>query len=316
MDLGDGAIPPGRAGIAHPTCGRSSTLFRVAENALEESLPPESGRALWLQSAYPSDLTVAEKQEQLRYPSGGAAQPQSKRATEGDYAEKMTVTADNPAARLRTLLAALRAQPARATSGEAWAEVLGINNEPTLLIHGLAKAIELSDRAQRIARDEGLNSTVMLRWVAPVTAALTHLADLDAPLRLVINLLDDSTMLSLQACEEAITSAAAEPPARAHLAEAVRLTDAILVEIANADLDSASRELIARHILALQQALKLYTVVGDTGLYDAMLSAMAALGVVDREAETQRQGWSTRIAGWLAVIADIVTVGQGLPQIL
>lgn len=228
------------------------------------------------------------------------------------YAQTVNLTADNPAARLRAILEGLRTQAPRDSSGAALARVLGVHPEQTTtLITAVAKAIELSDRAQRAVVDANLADPVTLKWVAPVTAALTKLADLNGPLRLVMHRLDDAALLSLQACERAIETAPAPSRTETHIAEAIALTDELLSAIHDADFDPAAHELMVRHVLALQQALKLYAVVGDSGIYDALLSTLAALGV-STSPDAHRESWYQRFKERIATIADLMTVGQGL----
>jgi hypothetical protein len=226
----------------------------------------------------------------------------------------MNPESENPAGRLRSVLENLRVQPPSLTAAEGWANILGVSqNDTASIILALGKTIELSERAQRALLDANIATEVTQKWVTAFEMAISQSADLRRPLRLSVLHLTDAAMLSLQACEDSLVQHSSTPVSDNHINEAIRLTDLLLHELHEANLESRAHEMMTRHILALQQSLKLYPVVGPDGIYDEILASMAALSVVMRPNDPSMP-WYQRFKTWMTEIGDWLSLGQTITE--
>ena len=220
-----------------------------------------------------------------------------------------SIPTENPAAVLHRSLVLFRSQPRRTSNRDAWAVVFKVHpSETGLLIVGLARLIERSDQVQSLVAF-ATPSALALRWVDPVSESLAHSAELSQQATLAQKLLDETCMLSLEACASAIGRGDCAEPSANQVQLALQLTDELLMAISQADLPFEAYSLMMRHVLALQQALKLLPVVGMDGLYDAMLTAVEDLehSVVRSQLSTP---WYQKLRSVLATIAQTLTLGN------
>jgi hypothetical protein len=222
---------------------------------------------------------------------------------------------ENPAQRLNVILGLLANQSPQAPVRQGLSDILGLQSDDTPeLILGVAAIIELSHTIEaRVANSPSLERRS--RWIEPVRKALIALTQLDQPLNRVTLNITDAVRLSLEVCEELFPATVDnETISQERIAKAVQLADRILDELSAAGLEQAAHELLVRHVLALQNALKLYKVVGHSGLYDAILSTHAAL-LVSAGGNTKAP-WYRHIRETISTLADLVQIGNGFQEMI
>lgn len=224
----------------------------------------------------------------------------------------MNPPADNPATRLRIVLEALQSQPRQRSLREAWAAVFAMDADDTrAIIVGVAEVAELVQHLQTTLTANRNGSPITLRWIQPVSEAIAQSVELDLPLSTALHHLDELTMLSLTECELLFPAPPATGFKNLNLQRATALIDDLLDALNDADIEPSAHEMLVRHILALQHALKLYSVVGDAGLYDALLSTVGALGI-GIPASERKKSWFQRLTATLSLLADAVTVAPAI----
>ena len=220
-----------------------------------------------------------------------------------------SIPTENPAVLLHRSLTLFRSQPRRTSNRDAWAIVFKVHpSETGLLIVGLAKLIGRSDQVQSLLAFS-TPSALTTRWVGPVSESLAHSAELSQQATLAQKLLDESCMLSLEACAAAIGRGDCAEPSADQIQLALQLTDELLMAISQSGMPFEAYSLMMRHMLALQQALKLLPVVGMDGLYDAMLAAVQALEQPAVRSQL-RTPWHQKLRSALATIAQTLTLGN------
>lgn len=216
---------------------------------------------------------------------------------------------DTVAGRLHAVLLDLRSWN-NTSLGVAWAEVLGVDRaDHATLLHGISLVLAMPEQVESTLRGlPDANHDLLLRWKTKVAAGLAHAHQLETATSSLTAQYDDATLLSLEHAADTIARAR-EP---LHLeAERAATAEKMVVELLDAleglDAPDVVRDMLVRHALRLQNALRLYRVSGPEAVKEALVDATAALAVATT-GETDDRPAVHRFGAVLGYVADSLSV--------
>jgi len=216
---------------------------------------------------------------------------------------------DTTAGRLHQILVNLRVTSASPLV-EAWSNVLGVDvKDRAAILRGISLVVAMPDAIEETVRSlPDVNHDLLLRWRPKVSHAMGIAHHLEQQATQLTAQYDDATLLSLE--HAADTIARVRPTLHLEPDRAVTADDKIselLDALESLDATDEVRQMLVRHALRLQGALRLYRVSGPEAVKDALVDATAALAVATTGQDDDRP--AVRLFGGLiGYVADSLQI--------
>jgi hypothetical protein len=229
----------------------------------------------------------------------------------------LSLPRDNAATRLFELLSAGKRINATTVCREAWRTILRTGEDEALLMTRLGQAMSLAPAAREAMLRHYPNQSAMWNhWFAQVTAAFIQ-QQLAGQWATFINVIDQHSMTYLEMNAEMLGTR--EPISILEQTTTSDLQDklsALKSDLLASDLPESAKIAVLRHVERLIRALDEYSITGAVPILDAVDSAV---GHVMRDSQYRSALQSTSVGeqfiSILSVVANVVTVAQGLPQL-
>jgi len=225
--------------------------------------------------------------------------------------------ADNPAARLYRLLAALREEPGNWSLARSWADVLGVDSETEMpeLMRQVAEAMMLPGQIVTAleAYPDAMTAGPFLAWVEPVQAALYTAHNLADTTTRAQNSLSEAVMTSLDFSVWLLSRDGRHMPTSEQYNELLALLSAFEDTLIAGDLDEDLRLYLLEHTRRMRDAIRLVQVRGGSALRDAAEFGMG--GAVFWSKTRGREPFIDRfwdISTKVATIAQLATTGVAI----
>ncbi|MDN8011618.1 hypothetical protein QZN06_23845 [Burkholderia multivorans] len=224
---------------------------------------------------------------------------------------------DNAAARLFDLLAEGKRIPATTVCRQAWHNILRTGEDEALLMTRLGQVMSLAPAAREaMLRHYPNQPTMWNHWFAQVTSAFVQ-QQLAGQWASFIHVIDHHSMTYLEMNADMLGTR--EPIRQIEQATTSDLQEKLATlksDLLASDLQESAKIAVLRHVERLIRALDEYAITGAVPILDAVDSAV---GHVMRDSQYRSALQSTSVGeqfiNILSVVANVVTVAQGLPQL-
>lgn len=230
---------------------------------------------------------------------------------------ELSLPRDNAATRLFNLLSAGKKISQTTICREAWRTILHTGDDEALLMTRLGQAMSLAPAAREAMLRHYPNQPAMWNhWFAQVTSAFTQ-QQLAAQWSSFINVIDQHSMAYLEMNADMLgTREPISPIKQDTTSDLQEKLAALKSDLLASDLPESAKISVLRHVERLIRALDEYAITGAVPILDAVDSAV---GHVMRDSEYRSTLQSTNVGeqfiNILSVVANVVTVAQGLPQL-
>ncbi|WP_155649199.1 hypothetical protein [Burkholderia cepacia] len=229
----------------------------------------------------------------------------------------MSLSKDNAATRLFVLLSEGKKIPPQTNCREAWRAILSTGDDESLLMTRLGQAMSLAPAAREaMLRHYPTQPAMWNHWFGQVTAAFFR-QQLAGTWDTFINAIDPHSMAYLEMNADMLgTREPVSQIAKDTTSDLQEKLASLKSDLLSSDLPEAAKLSVLRHVERLTRALDEYAITGTVPILDAVDSAV---GHVMRDPEYRNALQSTDVGekfiNILSVVANVVTVAQGLPQL-
>lgn len=224
---------------------------------------------------------------------------------------------DNPADRLLQILTAGRHRPTNEPCRAVWHQLLSTDGNEALLMSRLGKLMTLpGEIVQAYSRHYPDRTGSWNHWFTQVNTAFVS-QQLSSIWQTFIAHIDDHTMIYLGMTADMLANRDFVEKLEASQLESLRkdVSD-LLQETLQSDLESKTKDAIARHLQRLLVALDEYSLTGALPVLDAVEGSIGHTAFDEKYATALKEtSIGQRFVTVLTTAANIVTVVVGLPQL-
>lgn len=224
---------------------------------------------------------------------------------------------DNPATRLLHILEAGRGKNATDPCRNVWHQLLGTDGNEAMLMSRLGKLMTLpGEIVQAYSRHYPERGGTWNHWFKQVNTAFVS-QQLSSHWQTFIGHIDDHTMTYLGMTADMLANRDFVAKIEAEQLEVLRKdVSELLQEVLQCDLDSKTKDAIARHLQRLLIALDEYAVTGALPVLDAVEGSIGHIAFDEKYAAALKEtSIGQRFVTVLTTAASVVTVVVGLPQL-
>lgn len=186
---------------------------------------------------------------------------------------------DNPAGRLYEVLNKVRKRSDDVSIATVWAGYFNVSLKDTTAIYvHLVELMNLVDRARRdIQQLQDVDHDIYLQPFENIEQALNY-ANLSEYWRQVKQYLDDTTMLALKFCSDALSIRIGEKIiSDEQLTELQTKVESLLNEVLESTLLEELKDVLIQKLEEIRQAILAYRIMGREGLRRALESSLGAM---------------------------------------
>lgn len=230
---------------------------------------------------------------------------------------ELSLSKDNAAARLFALLSEGKKIAVQTNCREAWRSILDTGDDEAMLMTRLGQAMALAPAAREAMMRHYPDQPAMWNhWFSQVNAAFFR-QQLAGTWDTFINGIDHHSMAYLEMNADMLGTREPVSPIRQDtIRDLQEKLAALKLDLIASDLPESAKLSVLRHVERLIRALDEYAITGAVPILDAVDSA---IGHVMRDPEYRSALQATSVGenfiGILSVLANVVTVAQGLPQL-
>jgi len=202
---------------------------------------------------------------------------------------------DNSAGRLHNLLELVRSGNGNASTGEVWAETLGVAaTDRPALFKRLAVVVSLPATVRADMNSLGINVSAFVERLANVEAAFATM-NLDNQLGHFLSGFGEPEMVELKGCSSLLHQMRPQAgPSDDDVAGLLKEVDEVADHLLNSDIDGDVKAILWRHVVALREALETYRIGGVEPLLRAYQSV---IGDVVLRQDTMERASKTEAGG-------------------